>query len=378
MEGILTIGVVLDEWLENTSIREKFNELIKNPIIREVSIFCGEKKAINLTEVKQFSDEIRGLRTDIDIAVDQEGGLVQRLRGDGFTQLPQPDDLRRLYKEDRQGERDVARACGIVTAYELRHAGINILYGPVLDTYNPNSAAIGKRCRSYGNPPDSTDLLEHYLKGINGCLYTVVKHFPDHGQVVNDTHAKIATDERSVKEIDTQSLPPYKSLTYDALMIPHVIYSSVDELPATLSKKTIDFFIDKIKKNPLPLFSDALEMDALKAIEPTINKRVYRCLNSGCDAILYCGGGGNPERDYLTKLNELLEFIAEKKQTEPAFLCRYREAEDKIKSLSARELNSPLSLEEYNVAKRVIDRKLALEPEPTVESEQQCYQRCVP
>lgn len=360
MSGIVTLGVVLHYWLEEKSFRETFNNLIKNSIIREVSIFRDKHKAaIKLNEVKKFSDEMRSLRPDIVIAVDHEGGCVQRLRGDGFTALPQPDELRQRYEQgDEEASRNSAYACGLITAYELRKAGITVLYGPVFDTYNVESVVIGKKGRSYGNPPQSTDLLKHYLRGINGSLYIIAKHFPDHGQVIQDTHVESAIDTRQLDTIWSQSLPPYRDLNYDGLMIPHVIYSAVDELPATLSKKTIQLFTAKLAKNTLPLFSDALEMDALKRVAPTINESVLRCLESGCDAILYCGGGGQLELDYFVKLEHLLTCITEKKHTEPEFLRRYQEAEHKIKGLSNRHLNQPPLVEDYRRAQCVVTEKI--------------------
>lgn len=360
MTGIVTLGVVLQHWLEDAYFREQFNARIKNSIIREVSIFRDTSKAaIKISEVRYFSDEMRRLRPDMAIAVDHEGGCVQRLRGDGFTELPQPDALCRLYAQGRRKQATrLAYVCGLITAYELRKAGITVLYGPVFDTYNPESAVIGKKGRSYGNPPQSTELLRHYLRGINGCLYSIAKHFPDHGQVIQDTHLEPARDTRKLDTICAQSLPPYQVLHYDGLMIPHVIYSTVDELPATLSKKTIQFFTAKLANDALPLFSDALEMDALKPIAPTMNERAYRCLESGCDAILYCGGGGKLEADYFVKLEHLLTFLAEKKHTEPEFLRRYQDAEHKLKRLSDRHLNQPPSFKLYSLAQYVIAEKI--------------------
>lgn len=357
MSGILTIGIVLQDWLDNASTREAYKELIQNPIIREVSIFNDPAKAaITQDQVKQFADTIRILRTDIDIAVDQEGGLVQRLRGEGFSSLSKPDDLRKLYLSGQENAAlEIAKACGIVTAYELGQAGINILYGPVFDTYNPDAAIIGKIGRSYGNPPVSTSLLANYLKGINGCLYTIAKHFPDHGQVTNDTHIQMATDTRNIEAICKESLPPYEKLNYDGLMIPHVIYAAADNLPATLSKKTIALFVDKLARPTMPLFSDALEMHALASIAPTMNDRVKRCLESDCDAILYCGGGGKQEPDYLVTLQKLFTFIEEQKQAEPVFLQRYQAAEGKIALLSKRKLSPLPTCTEYEHAKKIID-----------------------
>ena len=357
MSGILTIGVVLQDWFEKESLHETFKKLIENPIIREVSIFRNaQKEPITSDQVKKFSLAIRGFRSDINIAVDHEGGLVQRLRGEGFSSLPKPGDLRQLYQSGQETyAQEIAQACGIVTAYELGQVGINILYGPVFDTYNLDAAVIGKIGRSYGNPPVNTALLKSYLDGLNGCLYSIAKHFPDHGQVTNDTHIEVAVDTRNKEDICAQSLPPYKELIYDGLMIAHVIYNNVDSLPATLSKKTVEFFVDKLANSSKPIFSDALEMKALTPIAPTIKERVKRCLESGCDAILYCGGGGKPESDYLDKLHELIKFIEEKKQAEPTFRQRYQAAEEKINQLFKRKLNSLPTEKEYNDAKKIID-----------------------
>lgn len=356
MPGILTIGIVLQDWLEKEALQEAFKKLVGNSIIREISIFCDpQKDSITSDQVKQFSRTLRGFRPDIDIAIDHEGGLVQRLCGEGFTSLPKPGDLRQLYQSDQEiYAKKLAKACGIVTAYELGQVGINILYGPVFDTYNPESIVIGKIARSYGNPPDSTALLKSYLSGLNGCLYTIAKHFPDHGQVTNDTHLDVAIDTRTEEEICIQSLPPYKELIYDGLMISHVIYAKVDSLPATLSKKTINFFVDKLANPSKPIFSDALEMNALTPIASTINERVERCLESGCDAILYCGGGSKQEPGYFNKLQELFKFIEEKQRVEPSFLQRYQAAEEKINQLFQRRLNQLPTEKEYDDAKKII------------------------
>lgn len=352
MAGILTIGVVLQNWLEDESLRNTLAAIIKNPIIREISIFRdATKPAITQDQAGNFITTLRGLRPDIAIAIDHEGGLVQRLRGEGFTQLPKPDELRQLYANGQQNKaREIAKACGTITAYELGGVGITILYGPVFDTYNENAAVMGKLGRSYGNPPASTDLLQHYLLGVDGCLYTTAKHFPDHGQVTKDTHFDIAIDDRSPETIIKQSLPPYQNLSYDALMIPHVIYSAIEPIPATLSKKTIQYFTDALgEKKPCALFSDALEMKALAKIAPTIIERIERCLNSGCDAILYCS-----DENYFAKLTEVLTYIGHKKKENAAFAQRYQQAEAALANLLARPLTVLPSKATYEAAVQTI------------------------
>ena len=105
----------------------------------------------------------------------------------------------------------------------------------------------------------------------------------------------------------------------------------------------------------MPLFSDALEMHALASIAPTMNDRVKRCLESDCDAILYCGGGGKQEPDYIVTLQKLFTFIEEQKQADPVFLQRYQAAEGKIALLSKRKLSPLPTCTEYEHAKKIID-----------------------
>lgn len=71
------------------------------------------------------------------ILVDHEGGAVQRLIGESFTQLPSAGFIGRLYHNTPQSALELIRDCALVTAYELHSVGINVCLGPVLDLLKP-------------------------------------------------------------------------------------------------------------------------------------------------------------------------------------------------------------------------------------------------
>ena len=92
----------------------------------------------------QLSDlcaEIKSIRQDLLIAVDHEGGRVQRFRTDGFTHLPSMRALGELWAQDEKGQpgSGVLKACeaatsaGFVLASELRACGVDFSFTPVLD-----------------------------------------------------------------------------------------------------------------------------------------------------------------------------------------------------------------------------------------------------
>jgi len=177
------------------------------------------------------------------IAVDQEGGKVQRLNPwNGFKWIPAaakvasnpsfaaPDAAERLYGE---------------MAAELADVGFNMNLGPVVDlNTNPGNPVIGARGRSFGEDPDVViSLAESFIKAHRAAnIVTVAKHFPGHGSSTVDSHKKLADISESWRE---KELKPYRRLAaegmLDAVMIGHLYhprFSDMENLPASLSAKS--------------------------------------------------------------------------------------------------------------------------------------------
>ncbi len=230
---------------------------------------------------------MRQIRPDILIAVDQEGGRVQRLR-QGFTLLPAMGKFGELYAHDSQRALDLAEKCGWLMAIEVLAVGIDFSFAPVLDL-NDISDVIGDRSFAR-NISDIIPLASAFLKGMKRAgMASTGKHFPGHGSVKADSHVAAAIDMRSYEDIQQKDMQTFIQLQpqLDALMPAHVIYSQVDPNPAGFS----EFWIQKVLRQQLGfdgvLFSDDLSMQAA-CVAGGADARIQAALKAGCDMGLVC------------------------------------------------------------------------------------------
>ncbi len=221
------------------------------------------------------------------VCIDQEGGRVQRLK-DGFTQLPPPGLLGRLHDADPVKALDMAYRHGRVMATEILACGIDLSFAPVLDI-DCGSRVIGDRALST-NPATVTILGRACLAGMHDAgMKTTGKHFPGHGSVIADSHVDDVTDTRSLEDIEKSDLLPFRDLAgeLDALMIAHVVYSRVDNLPAGYSRIWLRDYLRGTMAYQGVIFSDDLGMHAAQTVG-SLEVRTRWCLEAGCDLVLVC------------------------------------------------------------------------------------------
>jgi beta-N-acetylhexosaminidase len=260
---------------------------IEHPMTGGIILFA--RHFTDRAQLVALTDAIRAVRDDILIAVDHEGGRVQRFRTDGFTVLPAPGKLGALWDKDVLLAAKVATAFGYVLAAELRACGIDMSFTPVLDLNYGQSAVIGDRAL-HSDPRVVTMLaksLNHglALAGMANCG----KHFPGHGFASADSHVALPTDNRSLEEILAADVKPYDWLGLSlASVIPaHVIYPQVDEKPAGFSRVWLqDILRGKLGFNGA-IFSDDLSMEAARA-GGTLTEAATAALVAGCDMVLIC------------------------------------------------------------------------------------------
>jgi beta-N-acetylhexosaminidase len=225
------------------------------------------------------------------IAVDQEGGRVQRLtKGSGYKHYPSaqrmgrdvtltPEAARRIYGE---------------MAKELASAGINVNFGPVVDlSVNPWNAVIARRKRSYGADPETvTSLARSFIAAHREAnVATVAKHFPGHGSSWSDSHKSLPDISRSWRESE---LEPYVALSHDGLLdmvmvghLYHPRFSDGDRLPSSLSAKAIDALrADGYVGYQGMVVTDDMEMGAVRD-GYALEDRVVRALNAGVDLLVF-------------------------------------------------------------------------------------------
>ncbi|MBW5290626.1 MAG: Beta N-acetyl-glucosaminidase [Candidatus Ruthia sp. Asou_11_S2] len=245
----------------------------------------------NFESIEQVTLLIKGIRQvnkNLLIAVDHEGGRVQRFQT-GFTHLPAMAKLGALYDKNPDMAMDKAFSCGFVLAYELLDIGVDFSFAPVLDVNYDTSQVIGDRA-FHSNPDVIVKLAGGLINGMHKAgMKCVGKHFPGHGFVTADSHLDLPIDDRPMSDL-SQDMKPFKGLInhgLDALMPAHVVYTQVDDKPAGFSSKWIKDILQNQLKFKGVIFSDDLSMQGVHFIKDITN-RVKASLDSGCDMVLIC------------------------------------------------------------------------------------------
>jgi len=261
-------------------------QLIK-PSIGGVILF--KRNYQNINQVKALIGKIRKLNPKLLIAVDHEGGRVQRFK-EGFTPLPAMAKLGEFYDFYPEKAIEQAFSCGCILATELLEIDVDFSFTPVLDlNYGHSSAAIGDRA-FHSKPEVVIKLAGALIKGVHEAgMKCVGKHFPGHGYVELDSHKDFPIDERPMSEIRNDMLCFKELINHglDAIMPAHILYPQVDEKPSVFSSKWIkDILKVQLGFSGL-VFSDDLSMQGAHFIKD-ITERVQVSLESGCDMVLIC------------------------------------------------------------------------------------------
>jgi beta-N-acetylhexosaminidase len=251
----------------------------------------------NRAQLVALTDAIRAVREDLLIAVDHEGGRVQRFRTDGFTVLPAMGKLGELWDKDVLHATKVTTAVGYVLAAELRACGIDMSFTPVLDLNYGQSQVIGDR--SFHHDPRVVTLLAKSLNhglalaGMANCG----KHFPGHGFATADSHVAVPVDERSLDQILTDDAAPYDwlGLALSSVIPAHVIYPAVDTKPAGFSRVWLQDILRGKLRFQGAIFSDDLSMEAARQ-GGTLTEAAAAALQAGCDMVLICNQPAEAEK----------------------------------------------------------------------------------
>ena len=251
------------------------------------------KNVRNKEQLNRLTSQLQAISNQkLLISIDQEGGIVQRLKSsDGFVNTPKAIDVA------LKGE-NFAKETYALLAKDLKQSGINTDFAPVVDlAINKENKVIVTRGRSFGE--SSKDVIKYSSIFVDELkkqkIISVLKHFPGHGSSLGDSHLGFVdiSNTWSPKELE-----PYKYFIQnnrvDMIMSAHVYNKNLDkDYPATLSYE----INTKLLRNKLGyegvLISDDLQMQAISK-HYDLKQTLTLAINSGVNMLLFANQLAKP------------------------------------------------------------------------------------
>ncbi|MGI9383912.1 MAG: glycoside hydrolase family 3 protein [Methyloligellaceae bacterium] len=243
------------------------------------------------------------------IAVDQEGGWVQRLKGrNGFASTRSARNVAANYSADKARSVVYAKMAG-----QLAENGINLNFGPVvdLDVTGTRNPIIGRIRRSYGRDPE---VVLSYAQGFIDAhrahqVVTAAKHFPGHGSSLTDSHKGFTDISRTWSKSE---LIPYRRLAREKgvamVMVGHLYHPSFSDgpgQPATLSSKAISHWLRRELGFKGVVITDDMEMGAIRK-NFKFRDAVVRAVTAGNDILLYANTAKS-DRNLALRIHEVIK-----------------------------------------------------------------------
>lgn len=289
------IGQILMVHLNEDKASSEAKYLIQDLKIGGIIYYNWSSGLYSFSQVKTLSEELQPLSPSIPlfIAIDQEGGIVTRLK-QGFTLFPGNAALLHA------GSYELTYQCALAMGKEMRKAGINFNLAPVVDIGSNPRNAIG--IRSFGNNPQvvtlyAQELLKGYKEaGVLSCL----KHYPGHGDVEVDSHQGLPHLNKNLEVLKKVDLYPFQELasTCDSIMTAHLLAPALDEkYPVTLSYKALNYLRKEIGFQGL-ILSDSLLMKGIISSKQDVAQAAILAFNAGCDILLIGGQFLNAENEH--------------------------------------------------------------------------------
>ena len=247
------------------------------------------RNAGSATAIRGLSDGIRRTCAELGrgapfVSIDHEGGRVVRAR-EGFTAVP-------AMRAIGAAGPDEAARIGALFAKELRAAGIDLDFAPVVDVdSNPANPVIGDRSFS-ADPVRVGSCAAALIRAMqSGGVAACAKHFPGHGDTHLDSHLDLPVLPHGMERLRAVELPPFRDAIaagVASVMTAHVVFEAVHPgVPATMSERVVEGVLRRELGFGGVVFSDDLEMKAIADRMP-FGEACVRAIEAGCDCLLVC------------------------------------------------------------------------------------------
>ncbi|HEV3286302.1 MAG TPA: beta-N-acetylhexosaminidase [Steroidobacteraceae bacterium] len=273
--------------LEGTQVTQEERELLRHPLVGGVILFA--RNYAHPEQLTQLVQAIHAVRTPpLIVAVDQEGGRVQRFR-EGFSRIPPARRIGHEFDLEARAGLALARAVGWLMAAELRAHGVDISFAPCVDLDYGVSEVIGERS-FHASAEAVAQLAGAWMHGMRDAgMAATAKHFPGHGAVVADSHLSLPVDRRPLVDL-APDLTPYRRLIANglpAVMMAHILFPVVDPHPSSLSGLWIRDVLRGELRFQGVVFADDLSMKGAAAYGDIVT-RARQALAAGCDMLPVC------------------------------------------------------------------------------------------
>ena len=218
------------------------------------------------------------------ITIDQEGGRVQRLRGPQWREWMPP--LEQVEAAALPAEAMYWRYR--IIASELHALGIDSNCAPLVDVAGADTHPFLKN-RCYGTEAEAVAEIGRAVADglLDGGVLPVVKHMPGHGRAMVDSHLDLPVVDADTEDLSDTDFAPFRALNDLPLgMTAHVVYSRLDDAPATTSAQIMDMIRRDIGFDGLIMTDDI----SMKALSGSLAEITRDALRAGCDVVLHCNG----------------------------------------------------------------------------------------
>ncbi|MGB9735587.1 MAG: beta-N-acetylhexosaminidase [bacterium] len=315
----MKVGRLLMIGFDGTELPAEFRSAIQKHGIGGFVLF--ERNLKNPAQIIALNKHLYSLDRDFVplIAVDQEGGRVQRLKPP-FFHLPSPRKVEEYYKE--HNSIDIIYEYGNFIAEELSVAGFNMNLAPVLDLSEKKDGVIGDR--AFSNIPLIVEEIGVSMiagmqdRGIIACA----KHFPGNTDTEIDPHEDLPVVEIK-SEVLYRNLSPFiHAINNDvgSVMVSHTLFKGIDNVPASMSKKIVNGILKTETRFKGIVITDDVKMGAI-ARRYSVTEAVINALSANVDMVMVGNLDVDEFEDIIDKIEEsVAEGVIKKEQINASLL----------------------------------------------------------